>query len=168
MPTIRVLNRTRGTVLATQVRLADTLLSRFRGFLFRPPPPEGEGILLSPCRAVHMYGVNFALDVVFISEDGRVVASYRDLAPWRRSRVHGSALHALELPAGTIRSTDTAVGDQLFWEPVNGEAAAEEAAEREKETREAERRESVAGESVSPPPVELEPAPAVNRERRHA
>jgi uncharacterized protein len=168
MPMIRVLNRTRGTVLGTQVRLADTLPGRVRGFLFRPPPPEGEGILLSPCKAVHMYGVRFPLDVVFISEDGRVVATYRDLAPWRRSRVHGSALHALEIPAGTIRATDTAVGDLLFWEPVNGEAMAEEAAEREKEAGETEPREAVAGASVSPPPVVPEPEPAVNRERKHA
>jgi uncharacterized protein len=131
MPTIRVTNQTRSTVLGSRVRLADHLLGRIRGFLFRPPPAAGEGILLSPCRAVHMYGVGFPLDVVFISEDGRVVATYRDLASWRRSKVHGSALHALELPAGTIRATDTAVGDLLFWEPANGETVALEAAESE-------------------------------------
>jgi uncharacterized protein len=118
MTMIRVLNRTRGTVLGDRVRLADDLPRRVRGFLFRPPPAAGEGILLSPCRAVHMFGVGFSLDVVFISENGHVVATYRDLAPWRRSRLHGSALHALELPAGTIRATDTAVGDVLSWTAV--------------------------------------------------
>lgn len=115
MSTIQVVNQTRGTVLGDSVRLADDLPSRMRGFLFRSAPTAGEGILLSPCRAVHMFGVRFPLDVVFISDDGQVVAVYRDLAPWRRSAVHGSALHALELPAGTIRATDTAVGDELSW-----------------------------------------------------
>lgn len=121
MTTIRVLNRTRGTVLGTRVRLADRLAGRVRGFLFRPPPAPGEGILLSPCRAVHMYGVTFPLDVIFISEGGEVVAAYRDLAPWRRSRLHRSALHALEVPAGTIRATGTVVGDALSWGVVDGE-----------------------------------------------
>jgi uncharacterized protein len=121
MTTIRVLNRTRGTVLGTRVRLADRLAARVRGFLFRAPPATGEGILLSPCRAVHMYGVTFPLDVIFISEGGEVVAAYRDLAPWRRSRLHGSALHALEVPAGTIRATGTVVGDALSWATVNGD-----------------------------------------------
>jgi uncharacterized protein len=116
---IRVLNRTRGTVLGTSVWLADSLPRRMRGFLFRPAPAAGEGILLSPCKAVHMYGVAFALDVIFISEAGEVVATYRDLAPWRRSRLHGSALHALELPAGTIRATGTVVGDALSWATVD-------------------------------------------------
>jgi uncharacterized protein len=122
--TIRVLNRTRGTVLGTAVRLADDLPSRVRGFLFRPAPSPGEGILLSPCRAVHMFGVRYPLDVVFISEHGQVVATYRDLRPWRRSAVHGTALHALELPAGTIRATGTAVGDALSWSSADGDPAA--------------------------------------------
>lgn len=115
MTFIRVVNQTRGTLLGSQVRMADDMPARVRGFLFRPPPAPGEGILLSPCRAVHMYGVRFSLDVVFISEQGRVVATYRDLGPWRRSSMHGSALHALELPAGTIRASETVVGDVLSW-----------------------------------------------------
>jgi uncharacterized protein len=123
MPTIRVLNRTRGTVLGTSVRLADQLAARVRGFLFRPAPAAGEGILLSPCKAVHMFGVGFPLDVIFISEAGEVVATYRDLAPWRRSRLHGSALHALELPPGTIRATGTVVGDALSWATVDEASA---------------------------------------------
>jgi uncharacterized protein len=119
MTTIRVLNRTRGTVLGARVRVADQLAARVRGFLFRPAPAAGEGILLSPCKAVHMFGVGFPLDVIFISEAGEVVATYRDLAPWRRSRLHGSAVHALELPAGTIRATGTVVGDALSWATVD-------------------------------------------------
>jgi uncharacterized protein len=119
MTTIRVLNRTRGTVLGTHVRLADSLPARTRGFLFRPAPAAGEGILLSPCKAVHMFGMAFSLDVIFISGAGEVVATYRDLAPWRRSRLHGSAVHALELPPGTIRATGTVVGDALTWATVD-------------------------------------------------
>jgi uncharacterized protein len=168
MIVIRVINRTRGTVLGTRVRLADDLPGRVRGFLFRPAPLPAEGILLTPCRAVHMFGVTFPLDVVFISEDGHVVATYRDLAPWQRSKVHGSALHALELPAGTIRTTDTAVGDLLFWEPVNGEAVAEEAAEQKKEARETEPQKTVAPDPVVPPTTVPECEPVVNCQRKRA
>jgi uncharacterized protein len=121
MPLIRVVNRTRGTMLGDRVRLANDLPGRLRGFLFRPPPATGEGILLSPCRAVHMYSVRFPLDVVFISEVGEVVATYRDLRPWKRSAVHGSARHALELPPGTIRASGTTAGDLLSWTAVDGE-----------------------------------------------
>jgi uncharacterized protein len=191
MPIMRVLNRTRGTVLGTRVRLADTLPARVRGYLFRPQPPMGDGILLTPCKAVHMFGVRFPLDVVFISEDGRVVATYRNLTPWRRSRVHGSALYALEVPAGTIQATDTAVGDVLFWASVDGAAAAEEAAERDEPQPEVGAKqaaaavapnEPVSGSATGPeatavqeaPREQEPPEPAVpaaragRRERRHA
>jgi uncharacterized protein len=69
---------------------------------------------------VHMYWMRYPLDVVFISDRGRVVAVYRALAPWHRTRIHGSALHVLELPAGTIAATGTAVGDELTWAASNG------------------------------------------------
>jgi uncharacterized protein len=126
MTTIRVFNGTRGTVLGTRVRMADRLASRTRGYLFRPPPAHGEGILLSPCKMVHMFGVRFPLDVVFINGTGQVVATYPDLRPWRRSRFQGSALHALELPPGTIRATGTVVGDNLSWSAAEADPAATE------------------------------------------
>lgn len=118
MMVIRVVNRTKGTELGNSIRLADSILSRLRGFLFRGRPSNGEGLLLSPCQAVHMVGVTFPLDVVFIDEDGRVVALYVGLEPMRRTRLHGNASHALELPPGTIASTRTEVGDGLLWTPM--------------------------------------------------
>lgn len=115
MLTMRVVNRTRGTILGARVRIADNALSRLRGFLFRPRPEPGEGLLLSPCQAVHMFWMRFSLDVVFIGETGKVVAVHPDLRPWRWTPVYRAALHALELPAGTILATGTRTGDELSW-----------------------------------------------------
>lgn len=118
MTPIRVVNRTRGTELGRRIQLADTLLRRLRGFLFRTGPADGEGLLLTPCQAVHMVGVPFALDVLFIDEGGRVVGLYPDLKPMRWTRVHRTASHALELPRGTIAKSHTEIGDALLWSPV--------------------------------------------------
>jgi len=117
MTRIVVVNRTRGTVLGERIRMTDDLFGRMRGFLFRREPVEGEGLLLSPCKAVHMIGMRFALDVVFIDEKGTVVAVHPDLRPWRWTPVHRHAMHALELPAGTILRTETRTGDALSWTP---------------------------------------------------
>lgn len=118
MTAIRVVNRTKDTELGRSIRLADSLLGRLRGFLFRGQPASGEGLLLSPCRAVHMVGVPFPLDVVFIDDGGRVVALYPGLRPMRRTRIHGMAAHALELPTGTIAESRSEVGDRLLWTPI--------------------------------------------------
>ncbi len=119
MGPLRVENRTRETVLGTRIRLADDLLGRLRGFLLRPAPEPGEGILLSPCQGVHMFGMRYPLDVVFIDDEGQIVRIYESLRPWRWTAVDRSASHALELPPGTVRATATRVGDALSWSPHN-------------------------------------------------
>jgi hypothetical protein len=115
MRSVTIVNRTRESVLGTKVGLADRWWLRARGFLRRPEPREGEGLLLNPCRAVHMVGMAFPLDIVFVDRHGRVLALYAELQPGRRSRWHGGAKYAIELPAGTIEATRTEAGDLVAW-----------------------------------------------------
>jgi uncharacterized membrane protein (UPF0127 family) len=96
------------------VAVADRWWLRMRGLLGRPPLAAGEGLLLDPCRAVHMLGMTYPLDVVFIDELRRVVALYPGLAPRARTGFH-EARYALELPAGTLQRSGTSVGDTLSW-----------------------------------------------------
>lgn len=112
------MNRTRGTLLGTEVRLADSWFGRLRGFLMRPEPRAGEGILLVPCDAIHTWGMTFDLDVIFLNGSGDVLAVEENLPPRKTcGRVHG-ARYVLEVPAGTIRATGTAVGDTCSWSRV--------------------------------------------------
>jgi len=109
---VRNLSRS-GIDLGTRIGVANTFWTRLRGLLRSPPLRIGEGLLLDPCQAVHMYGMKQALDVAFLSGDGLVIAVYHDLRPGQRSRYHGKARQALELPVGTLQATDTHVGDQM-------------------------------------------------------
>ena len=71
-----------------------------------------------PCRSIHMMGMRFALDVLFLDRMGRVIAAYPKLEPGARTAMERVALYALELPAGTVELTGTRVGDQLSWTPT--------------------------------------------------
>jgi len=124
MQRVRVANRSRDTVLGDRVGVADRWWLRLRGLLGRRELARGEGLLLRPCRAVHMSGVAFALDVGFLDRGGRVVAIYPGLAPGRRTRWHRDAREALELPAGTFAATGTAEGDLLETTPSTAGATA--------------------------------------------
>jgi len=115
MRLLRVVNTRRDRELGSRVLLADGWLTRLRGMLARPAPLPGEGLLLSPCRSIHMYGMRYPLDVAFLDVRGGVVASYPSLRPGARTRWHRQAAHALELPAGTLESSGTRVGDVLVW-----------------------------------------------------
>lgn len=114
MQRVAVRNESRsGADLGQLIGLADTFWTRLKGLLGHPPLQAGEGLILNPCHAVHMYGMKQALDIAFLGEDGHVVAVYHDLRPGQRSKYHSDARSALELPAGTLRDTQTDVGDRL-------------------------------------------------------
>ena len=114
MRRVRVANATRGGVVGESVAVADRWWLRLRGLLGRPPLAPGEGLLLDPCRAVHMLGMRYPLDVAFVDDRRTVVATYHGLAPRARTGWH-AARYALELPAGTLRDTETQQGDALRW-----------------------------------------------------
>jgi uncharacterized membrane protein (UPF0127 family) len=120
-------NDARGAMLGTRIAVADRWWQRLRGLAARGPLAQGEGLLLRPCRAVHMFGMRHPIDVAFVARDGRVVATYSRLGPGRRTRWHGGARDALELPPGTLERSGTREGDAIsYGDPIalSPEAAA--------------------------------------------
>jgi uncharacterized membrane protein (UPF0127 family) len=116
MRTLRVVNRTRLTLVGSRVLVAERFWDRLRGFLGRPRPTEGEGLLLRPCAGVHMFGMRFPLDLVFLSDDATVVHVVEALKPWRRTSRIAGATSVLEVPVGTLGFTGTQVGDRFGWD----------------------------------------------------
>ena len=114
MRLVEARNMARGTLLGGRVQVADRWWLRLRGLLGRTGLAEGEGLLIEPCRAVHMSGMKFAIDVAFLGRDGAVVAVYPGLAPGARTAWHRGARRALELPAGTLAATGTREGDVIL------------------------------------------------------
>jgi uncharacterized protein len=112
---MRITNRTRNTLLGTRVTPAPTFWSRLRGYIGRPRPKQGDGILLVPCDAIHTWWMSFDLDVLFVDDRGRVLELVRSLRPWKRTRKVAGARYVLEVPAGTIDASGTRVGDELSW-----------------------------------------------------
>jgi uncharacterized protein len=110
---LRAANPARGSVLGTRIALADRWWLRLRGLLGREALPAGEGLILRPCRAVHMRGMAFPLDVAFLDRSGAVVAAYHSIPPCARTGWHKAARDALELPAGTLTASGTAIGDTI-------------------------------------------------------
>ncbi len=89
-----------GTVLVADLEVARTFRARSLGLLGRRGLPEGHGLLIPRCGSVHMFGMRFAIDVVFLDDEGVVVKVVENLRPWRMAVSSGT--QALELPAGTV------------------------------------------------------------------
>ena len=83
------------------------------GLLNRTSLDEGEGLLLTSCQSIHMFGMKFAIDALFLDKEGVVVGVLEDFAPGKMSRIFGKAKSCLELPAGTVKKTGTTLGDVI-------------------------------------------------------
>ena len=109
-------DRTRKSVVET-VELAETRTARRRGLLGRECLPEGAALMLIPCFAVHTAFMRFAIDVVFIDRDGRIVRTVSRMAPWRIA-IAWRARAVIELPAGRLESYPVQLGDRLYLAPA--------------------------------------------------
>lgn len=102
-----------GSVIADQVRVADTYFTRLRGLLGKKGLQKGEGLLLTQCSSVHCFFMKFTIDVVYLSKD-MVVLGTETIRPWRVGKFFRGTKHTLELAegdAGTLKR-----GDQLVLE----------------------------------------------------
>jgi len=108
-------NRTRQCYLATDLRLAATHWSRFRGLMGREAGDfrAGKALWIVPCHGVHTFAMRFAIDVLYLDRNKVVIHLEQTLKPWRVAPVRMAAASVLELPEGTLRSTGTVLGDQL-------------------------------------------------------
>ena len=121
-------NRTRTTYLATELMIARTHWTRFRGLMVTDAARfrRGQGLWISPSHGVHTFAMRFPIDVVYLDRERIIIHVEEELKPWRVAAVRIEAASVLELPTGTIRESQTAIGDQvdIFLErPLHTEAA---------------------------------------------
>jgi len=111
---MRVQNQTTGQFLITRGELARTFWARFRGLMGRPLLKEGEGLVLAGEKSIHTFFMKFPIDVIYADRTWRVVRLDPAMPPNRLGPIVFQAAYVLELPAGVIQATGTAVGDQLI------------------------------------------------------
>jgi uncharacterized protein len=92
---------------------ADSFAARFFGLMLRKSLPNHEALLLAPCNSIHMFFMRFPIDVVFLDEQHEIKQMAENLRPWRIIPPVRAAHAALELPAGSIKRFNMAVGDKL-------------------------------------------------------
>ena len=113
-----IINTTRNTTIAQYVEIADTPLACMKGLLGRDSLPDGHGLVITGCQSIHMIGMTFFIDVIFVDKTGVVVGACEHIGPWQLSSVFFKANRAIEIPAGVIAKTNTKIGDVLELTPL--------------------------------------------------
>ena len=112
-PSSFTLTNTRSNrVLATTLLTAFDSDSRRRGLLKQDSMAEGSALIIAPSNAIHTFFMRFAIDVAFVSKDGRVLKVRPNVPPWRMAgALRGFAV--IEMPVGALARADTRSGDVL-------------------------------------------------------
>jgi uncharacterized membrane protein (UPF0127 family) len=88
----------RAELVGFEVPVATTLPSRLLGLALLSRRRAGSGLLIPRCSSVHTFGMTFAIDLLFLDAEGRVIELRRGVPPGRVIRCPG-AVAVLELPS---------------------------------------------------------------------
>ncbi len=113
---VRVVNRTRGVVLAERAELAASTWSRFWGLMGRRELPPGTGLVLQPGGGIHTWFMRIPIDVLHVGKNGVVTHVLRGIKPWRFGPLFVGSTQAVELPAGAAEGTQS--GDEIEIQDV--------------------------------------------------
>jgi uncharacterized membrane protein (UPF0127 family) len=113
MVVAKAFNDTKGTTVASHVRVAKSIWSRFWGLMGRGSLPPEEGLWITPCSSIHTFFMRFPIDAVFLDRTGHVVKIVHAIKPWRAAVGGPGAYCVLELNPGQAASGSVEAGDLL-------------------------------------------------------
>jgi protein-S-isoprenylcysteine O-methyltransferase Ste14/uncharacterized membrane protein (UPF0127 family) len=108
-----VLIKSPNRVIAANLIRAESGISRTVGLLCKSDFQPGQSLLIPECNRVHTFGMQYAIDVVFLDSDNRIVYIIENMKPRRVSRSVKNARSVLELPAGMCEKYGLKDGDLL-------------------------------------------------------
>jgi uncharacterized membrane protein (UPF0127 family) len=108
-------NRTRTRYLATDLMIASTHWTRFRGLMATDSSrfARGQGLWINPSHGIHTFAMRFPIDAVYLDRERFVIHIEEGLKPWRMAAVRVRASSVIELPIGMVQESLTAIGDQV-------------------------------------------------------
>lgn len=105
-------------VLAKNVKMANSMISRIMGLMFKKEFDQYDGLLIYPCNSIHTFFMRMIIDVVFLDRHDRIIHIIRKMRPWRMSWIYFKASKVLELPEGMV-DIEVSKGDYLEMVCIN-------------------------------------------------
>jgi uncharacterized protein len=110
---VKIINLTKGTVLADEAVVASAFFKRLKGLLGKKNLSPGEALVIKPCNSIHTFFMRFPIDALFVDKNNKIVAAALCLPPFRISKIYFTAAYVIELPAGSLKTNQISVGDLI-------------------------------------------------------
>ncbi len=107
---MKLINSSRNTVLAEDLEVAETLAQRSKGLLGRDTPAA---LFFKTRWGIHTFGMKFPIDCVVCDDSWQIKAIRENTKPNRIFFWPPQYRNVLELPVGTLKNTQTKVGDKI-------------------------------------------------------
>ena len=99
-------------MVADRLEPAFDSATRKRGLLGRDGLPPGHAMVIAPCNAVHTFFMRFAIDILFVNREGRIL-KIKYAVPASRIALSLSAWATIELAGRSLAGLDVTPGDTL-------------------------------------------------------
>ncbi|MDQ5900746.1 MAG: uncharacterized protein QG600_324 [Patescibacteria group bacterium] len=103
-------NRSKKTIISTDVRAAHSLFEKSKGLLFEKKP---QTIIFKTRYGIHTFGMKFTIDVIILSKSMFVTQLKKSLKPNSVFFWNPLSPYVIELEEGTIEKLHIQIGDQL-------------------------------------------------------
>lgn len=103
-------------MIAGEILKADHFFSRFKGLMFKKNMDEQQGLWIEPCNQVHTFNMRFAIDVIFIDKNNKILYIEYSMKPRKVSKVVRHAHSVVELCAGRAEECGIETGDTLSFD----------------------------------------------------
>ncbi|WP_052807161.1 DUF192 domain-containing protein [Risungbinella massiliensis] len=110
---MRWVNVYRHNTFFRKIELAVTITELMQGLLGRTS--AGRGLFLMGTSQIHMVGMKFPIDVVYLNKEGFIIGLEEALPPNSYGEYFKGAAHVIEFSSGTIQDYQIKVGERWFW-----------------------------------------------------
>lgn len=99
-----------------KLKIAENFFSRFLGLMGKKNLPREHGLLIAPCKSIHMFFMRFSIDAIYIDKNFEIKKIVTDLKPWIGFSFCLNAWAVVEVAAGESERLNLKVGDKLSFE----------------------------------------------------
>lgn len=106
-------NKTKNITLMTDVIISNNFFTRLKGLLGKSELPDGQCMIITPCKSIHTFFMKYPIDVVFIDKNYRVIEIIKNMAPGHTSSYVKNVWSVIEMAVDKSLESKIVVGDQL-------------------------------------------------------
>ncbi|WP_372654701.1 DUF192 domain-containing protein [Halobacteriovorax sp.] len=91
-------------IICKDLQIADDFVSRLIGLMFKKDMYGFDGLLIKQCNSIHTFFMRYAIDIIFLDKDLKVVKVIENMKPWRATLMYFKAAQVLELKSGSLKN----------------------------------------------------------------